>query len=208
MDDLISLQSSIRLIESRLNRFDRALFSLQILTKTRFERVISAFEKRINPQIVCSSPFTKRVLKSPLKQRPQSPCLFLLPRGSKRTRESSSVSEKRGKLEGGWLSFGGEVIEEEKENLDLRDEYEMSGEEGEEGKGKYVPLWALEMDMKHNEDTDPDLIFAPRTEDLSASHNVGFSCHLEQIFPSVSTHSKHRNYLKRGDSANWALTNL
>lgn len=212
MEDLLALQTSIRNVETRLDRFDRALLSLRIVARSRFERVAEAFTSRNNPQRACASPFTKRLrpcTKSPIKTRPQSPCLFLLPRASKRD-QSLSQASKRNKLETGWVSFGGEVIkEEEPEDAETRDEYEMSaGEDEGEHKGKYVPMWAVELDMKRNEVLDPDDIFAPRVDDLNDTRKVGFSCHLEKIFPSVASLSKHRNYIKRGDSANWELTNL
>ena len=211
MEDLLTLQTSIRTIEGRLDHLDRALQALRIVARGRFDRITAAFASKNNPQRACSSPFTKRLrgTKSPLKSRPQSPCLFMLPRASKRE-QSLSRPVKRSKQATGWVSFGGEAIEEEdREEEEPRDEYQMSDNEDDiEHKGKYTPLWALDLDLQKNEELDPDLIFAPRSDDLSDSRKVGFSCHLEMIFPSVTSLSKQRSYFKRGDSANWDLTNL
>lgn len=210
MEDLAALQTSIRTIEGRIDRFDRALQSLRIVTRGRFDKVTAAFASRSNPQRACSSPFTKRLraTKSPLKSRPQSPCLFMLPRASKRD-QSLSRSGKLSKQANGWVSFGGEAIEEEREEEEARDEYQMSeGEDEAKPKGKYIPLWALALDLHRNEELDPDRIFAPISDDLSESRKVGFSCHLEMIFPSPTSLSKQKSYFKRGDSANWDLTNL
>lgn len=207
-DDLQRLQRSIRFVERRLDTFDRALQALRTLTTQRLHRIAASHTANADPTAACPSPFFKRVraqCRPSLPMQPPSPCLFLLPKPAKRP-ITPPASAKKVKSEAPRLvSFGEEVESECVQSPRASDSYAItddSGSDVEISSKKYRPQWAILPDLSVNRVLNPDAIFSELQDDLHKQRKVGFSCHLEDIFPTV------RQPKLRGDSANWQMTNL